>query len=378
MIFASISIVNKIIPKRRNKILFYSPSGLADNNKHLFEYLIANQYNMRYEIVVTTSERKIYPYANVRSVGQFRAFLEYLTSSYIYYSHGMIPMIPSKKQIAVQMWHGISFKGYDGHIFKPIAERLPFTYVFASNEFFVPIVAQKFSCDLLHIYICGHPRTDVFYNTDVKYNLGTYAKIVIWLPTFRQSAIQNYTDSLQKGIIPIFTDNELVQLNATLRERDILLIVKIHPVQVIYSMGQYMYTNLWIFTDDEFHAKGYELYRLLRQADALITDYSSVFYDYLLLDRPIGFTVDDVEEYGKKRGWAVENPNELKPGKRIANQSDFYEFLDDLILKRDLYENSRKMINELSNKYRDGKNCKRALDCAGITLAGWVEDSNIL
>ena len=59
------------------------------------------------------------------------------------------------------------------------------------------------------------------------------------------------------------------------------------------------------------------MYVLLRNADALITDYSSAYFDYMLLNRPIAFTVEDIEEYRKKRGFVFDNPFEYMPVRRL-------------------------------------------------------------
>ena len=55
------------------------------------------------------------------------------------------------------------------------------------------------------------------------------------------------------------------------------------------------------------------VYTLLRNADGLITDYSSVYFDYMLLDRPIAFAIDDIKEYGDKRGFIFETPEDYMP-----------------------------------------------------------------
>ena len=62
---------------------------------------------------------------------------------------------------------------------------------------------------------------------------------------------------------------------------------------------------------------------MLGSSDALITDYSSVYFDYLLLDKPIGFTVDDMELYIKDRGFIFNNPEEYMPGKRYIMNMNF-------------------------------------------------------
>ncbi len=58
--------------------------------------------------------------------------------------------------------------------------------------------------------------------------------------------------------------------------------------------------NLHILEDNYLRDKRLDLYEVVNAADLLITDYSSIYFDYLLLDRPIIFTPLDLEEYRKK------------------------------------------------------------------------------
>ena len=55
-------------------------------------------------------------------------------------------------------------------------------------------------------------------------------------------------------------------------------------------------------------------YDFLNVVDVLITDYSSIYFDYLLLNRPIIFHMPDLEEYQKKRGFILDPLDEWTPG----------------------------------------------------------------
>jgi len=72
---------------------------------------------------------------------------------------------------------------------------------------------------------------------------------------------------------------------------------------------------------------GCTLYQLLGAADAIISDISSVWTDFLRLDRPIGFYVPDLEELTVRRGLSVENVASLLPGPRIRTAQDACDFL---------------------------------------------------
>ena len=106
----------------------------------------------------------------------------------------------------------------------------------------------------------------------------------------------------------------------------------------------------------------------MTQCDAMITDYSSIYWDYLVLDRPIGFTEDDAEDYGKGRGFIMDDPEKYKPGMKLKTIDDFYKFVDDLAAGVDDYKEQRKEMNEYGNPVTDGQSCRRALECVGISI----------
>jgi CDP-glycerol glycerophosphotransferase (TagB/SpsB family) len=369
-VFRTFTGVNRLTKKKQNQILLYSNEGFRDNIKYLYDYLIEQGYNEQYHIICSANDyKKFSAHApkNVSFVSNVQGILKYFSSAHIYYCFGRIPIVPTRDQVAIQMWHGTSFKGFDQSTRQTNAlKNQYYTYVFASSEFFRPIVEKKFACLPENIYICGHPRTDMLYKNDVTYHLGDFQKTIIWLPTFRKSAAMGYTDVQTDSVVPFFKLNELHELDEVLQRYNVHVIIKLHPVQDIPQKSVEGLTHLQLLSHQEFTAKNYDLYTLLRQTDALITDYSSVFYDYLLLDRPIGFTEDDEEQYKSNRGFAVENPDDFKPGMRIKSREQLYQFVSDLVEGKDLYKQKRFEINELSNAYQDGQNCARALLASGI------------
>ena len=105
------------------------------------------------------------------------------------------------------------------------------------------------------------------------------------------------------------------------------------------------------------------LYSLLGRADALITDYSSVYFDYLLLDRPIGFAVGDMKDYEGERGFTVDNPYEYMPGEKFSDGEGMLEFVRSVFSGIDLYGAKRREMNDIFNKYQDGQ--KLPQSCRG-------------
>ena len=108
--------------------------------------------------------------------------------------------------------------------------------------------------------------------------------------------------------------------------------------------------------------------RLLASADALITDYSSTAIDFLNTDKPIAFTLDDVEEYENSRGFVFENIRDWLPGKEIFSFNDFTDFISEIYNNIDSAQDKRHNIASKLLKYRDSNNCKRICETLNIRL----------
>ncbi|KGE75010.1 CDP-glycerol glycerophosphotransferase family protein [Lactiplantibacillus paraplantarum] len=368
-VFKAVSGVNKIVPKDDHKILLYSDLGFRDNVKYLYEYLINNHYNDKYKVICAVkgyeSLQENVPH-NVSFVRPTQGVLAYLRSAHVFYCFGKLPISATAKQKVIQMWHGTSFKGFAVNQTQTSANANSFyTYVYASAPFFKPIVEKKFNISPEHITICGHPRTDVFYQPKAKYDLGNYKKIIMWMPTFRQSKRLGQQDTSQQTILPFLKDEDLDAFNVFLEHQQVKVIVKLHPMQDVSNIKHDQWRNLILMTNAEFENSGMDLYRLLNLTDALITDYSSVFYDYLLLNRQIGFTESDVDEYKKHRGFAVD-PEKFRPGMRIRSEKDLKQFILNIVAGYDEYEEQRQQINNLANQIQDGTNCAVSLKLSEI------------
>ena len=370
-VFSLFSIINKHLQHNKKKVLLYSNLGFRDNIKALYDYMIEAGYNADYEIICSTNDSKKYidnQIPNVRFVSNVKGILEFFSAGSVYYCFGKIPILPGKKQSVIQLWHGSPYKAADegmlkGHSWK----RQYYTHVFSSSKNFAPIYSRYFSTPLEHIFICGHPRCDALFKESPNYDFGSYNKIILWAPTFRKSEITGYSDTKKNSdLIPILTNNDFAEINQALKALGVKIVVKLHPIQDLKDYNVVDMDHFILLSHADFLKRKMDLYRFMVQCDALITDYSSIFYDYMLLDRPIAFTEDDLEDYSDTRGYAVDDPSGYKPGFRIKNKQDLLQFVKDLADGKDDYKAERARVLDLTSDYRDGLFCKRALECAGI------------
>lgn len=370
ILFKFLEGINNILKKNSNQIVMYSNLGFRDNTRALFDFLIENKYNNKYKIICSLNDYKKYKDSNiinVKYVSNITGIYYFLTSKYFFYSFGKYPIKPSKEQLVINLWHGSPLKKI-GNLEegKENIDYNYFTYILSTSELFSGIMQRSFNCREEQIFICGQPRNDLFFK-DKPHSPDKSKKIVVWLPTFRRSEKLNEDNSTDTSDIPIFTSKEkLKNLDNFLIERNMQLILKLHPMQALDKVHSDNYMNIEILSDEDINSRSIHLYKLLAYSDALITDYSSVYFDYLLLDRPIGFTVNDIGLYSKRRGLVFDNPEDYMPGPKIHNEEEFCEFINNIYIEHDDYELERKRINCLVNAYKDGDNCTRILKFTGI------------
>ena len=159
-----LSYLNKLTKKDDKKILLYSNLGFRDNVKAIYDYLITNKYNEKYTIICSLDNYKNYTgyrIKNVSFVSNIEGIYHYLTSKYCFYCFGKYPIKPSKKQIVINLWHGMPLKKignmepnnkYEDYNF--------FTYVLSTSPFFSPFMMEAFNCNHNQVLICGQPRND--------------------------------------------------------------------------------------------------------------------------------------------------------------------------------------------------------------------------
>ena len=115
-------------------------------------------------------------------------------------------------------------------------------------------------------------------------------KAVLWMPTFRKSDLGGCAENeieLPCQLPAIQDMNELKELDSYLREQEIILIIKKHPLQTEWDENEQEFTNIRYVAEALLEKKQIKLYELIGISDGLLSDYSSVAVDYLLLDRPL-------------------------------------------------------------------------------------------
>lgn len=186
-------------------------------------------------------------------------------------------------------------------------------------------------------------------------------KVIFWLPTFRQHAKSydsNYT--LPGCGLPLLEEpGALERLNARLEEAHVLLVLKPHPVQNMSAIRAGSLGAFRLLSDEDLRAAGVQLYEVLADADALLTDYSSVYCDFLLTGKPIGLTFDDLEQYQKSRGLVAEDIRTLVKGRYLYTLADLAAFVGEVSRGEDPEKAARAAACDYYNDWKDGQSARR-------------------
>ena len=254
-----------------------------------------------------------------------------------------------KKRLIINLWHGVPLKKIallDPNLKK--AARIYFKKIFSENytcilttsHELIPLMARSFAVSEDKIKVWGQPRNDgMFQKNDCREILGQlfpdlpkYTKAALYAPTFR--------DYGQVQLFP-FKDFDQEQLEAFLEEKNMLLFIRTHVAEQ-GSAAQYLGKRIRFLGNEQAE----DVTGILNIFDCLITDYSSIYIDYLLTDKPMIFLPYDRQQYLDGRGMNFDY-DDVTPGPKPET---FNDFLDALSPKEDFWKSERTRVNRLFNE----------------------------
>lgn len=254
-----------------------------------------------------------------------------------------------KKRLIINLWHGVPLKKIallDPNLKK--AARIYFKKIFSENytcilttsHELIPLMARSFAVSEDKIKVWGQPRNDgMFQKNDCRKILGQlfpdlpeYTETVLYAPTFR--------DYGQVQLFP-FKDFDQKQLEAFLDEKNMLLFIRTHVAEQ-GSAAPYLGKRIRFLGNEQAE----DVTGILNIFDCLITDYSSIYIDYLLTDKPMIFLPYDRQQYLDGRGMNFDY-DDVTPGPKPET---FNDFLDALSPKEDFWKSERTRVNRLFNE----------------------------
>lgn len=369
-----LNIINKFIPKGKY-IVFHSFTDVSDNSLAMYLYIKNNKTKMKdnFKLVWLIKDmKKVDIYIKLlKNYGvdlfddtifvkrmSIKGLFLFMRSKYIFCTHGINSFIRmTKKQTSINLWHGMPLKkiGYlDGKTEEKVFKS---NFNIATSNIFKKIISNSFNSN--KVIVSGQPRNDLlFLETKVEEQFKEF-KNIVWMPTYRKSKVGDIrvdgdTNNLTKQLL---CNENIYELNDILEKNKYKLIIKPHPMDSI-DISKFGLKNIEVITNDDLENRGINLYTVLKQSEALITDYSSVYIDYMLLDKPIGFIIDDLNKYSSSRGFVFDNPIEYMPGEKIINKEEFNEFIKSVILRSDKYKELRDKVNCIFNEVNTAISCE--------------------
>ena len=267
----------------------------------------------------------------------------------------------SEKQKKIQMWHGVPLKKLNRLV------GMKYDWMISTSKFVNEtslkevITANEYS-DL------GYPRNDLLLKEhdeldlilcDLKiYNLaknsfGSDKKIVVYMPTHRESAT-----SIRQATTPLLPLN-LEDLDTFCVQNSIIFILKLHPFIMQFQKD---FDSPKGFTNVYFHSTKGDIYPTLKYTDLLVTDYSSIFFDFLLLDRPIVYYNYDFEEYISNMDGFLYDYEENAPGIKVKTQKEMHDAVLQSFNCEDSFAEQRKLVSNRFHTYQDGHSSNRIIE----------------
>lgn len=343
-----VRLISFITIRNKRKWVIGNKTGWADNSKYLMIFLSRDNpegirliwIGKKADEVSVVRQNGFEAYRKWSLPGLYHA----LTAAAYFFSSDVsdINYWASGRALKINMWHGVGLKklGMKGsvlynpkdwktHIFTP--------HIYDSPTYFVgpsPMMARHFSdCYRLtdsQILQVGYPRCDLLQH-DAEYveehirhfeseemlslyqTLGKYNKVYVYMPTFRD----DQRDFIASAGI------DFMKLNELLRSKNYFLLLKFHPATRICTMDIKGLSNMLLMD------KRLDIYPLLPKTDVLITDYSSIYYDYILMRRKgvILFPFDYSEYIENSRDFAFDYMT-YTPGVKAWNFDELYAIIE--------------------------------------------------
>ena len=155
---------------------------------------------------------------------------------------------------------------------------------------------------------------------------------------------------------------EAEKLNAFAQANRMLIVIKPHPAQDLSFIKMQSLSHIRMISDQFFAEHQITSYEFVNASAALITDYSSIYYDYLLRDHPIALTWEDIEEYRQDPGFSVDIEEYCKGAYKVYTTDQLIAFLKDVANGVDSLAELRNEACHIANYSNDGKNAERVTD----------------
>lgn len=371
-------IVYRFIPCQDKTILFISfhGRGYSDNPMALHQYISSNRQYQDYRCVfaIKNHKQKQLKIPNAKIIEYFSiSYFFYLARSKYWIANCKLPKYVLKKdsQIYLQTWHGTPLKKLAHDIEVPEGTTFyrsemsveemrstydndvsKYNYMISPSAFTTKVFQSAFAIDRKRLIETGYPRNDILSNysdQNIKsiktaLNLPKNKKIILYAPTWRDNSynLKGYTFKLE---VDFKKWQEILG-------QDYIVVFKPHYL-IVNDFDLAAVKDFVYYVDPQE-----DISKLYLIADLLVTDYSSVFFDYAILKRPIYFYMYDLENYRDElRGFYLDIYQDL-PGEIIETEDQLLKNI-----ANEQYDYKRlEIFNKRFNNHEDGNASKRVVE----------------
>lgn len=352
-------IVSFFFPKSKKYIIIGGWQGqrYADNSKGMYEYLDEHKEELGIKRVFWYTKNE-HIYNELNKMGKDVLYGHQIRSIY-WHLRSKVHMIDQNTRdilgilsircIRIDLWHGTPLKKIGNYLATDRKTKWsdkfysagcwPDRYILATSEYTASMLKFAMGIKNDKCLIASYPRTKLLYQCNTKIDENNQF-LVFYLPTFRDENDKN----------PILNEN-IKKIDATLSEYNIVMYIKPHFASLASWSVAFELDNIIILNAEE------DVYDWLNKTNLLITDYSSVFFDFLLTGRPILFFPYDLEHYEEKERGFTMPYDENTPGKKVFDVDNLvkeiiyiYSNYEGYI---DYYKKQYQTVNEKVNKYRN-------------------------
>lgn len=317
-----LSLANRV-PKDENRIAFYSTPDISDNALAFFKYV--HSLDEGYELVWILNEKNppalkplLERYPDVRAVPLYSpGGLKELTRSKFVITTDVLPVTPHSGQRIIQLWHGLPGKktGYE----HPLGVKDLYLYMdrwttdfVTTSELAVGAFVRQFMIHPRKFRILGQPRNDGMLKNlkgakdllsgILGADVENYDYLLLYAPTYRYTSYMKDFDA-SVNVVRSLLRREFLEF---LERNEILLVIKPHKLVARAIEGEVAERpNVRLLTDSHLMGSLLTVNDIMGAFDVLITDYSSIFEDYILLERPMVFYLPDRAELERKSGFLL-------------------------------------------------------------------------
>lgn len=237
-----------------------------------------------------------------------------------------------------------------------LSDEKPSHYVLATSEPLKHISSSVFNTSLEHVIVDGYPRNDamldsMFPNLLTPMERDNLLKIQQWKQEGKK--IDFYMPTFRDSEVDFFKIMNLEKFNQFLKNNGIVFIVKLHPKSKLKTeFAAIHFSNIYSVNSE------IDPYTFLGYVDILTSDYSSVYSDFMLLDRPVVAFHYDFEEYSKNTREGYVPFEDYMPECKATTMEEL--MLATLhVLKEDTYKEKRAISRNRMFLYQDANATKR-------------------